>query len=237
MKKIYLLFLLFINVSIGQELAIQDYNYSVSDSVNGAVKNLSEEKIYIVDFGDNNQKMIEKSSFFMFEHPYQKEGSYVITLYDLSDGKKAVSAKQVTIAKEKKTLRISKITFLDYNPIKDTGAAWDLATGGTYPDVYMKFYNPTTGKSLGHTQDRTRQNVKAKSPISWSFESFSLNKETLKDGFEIQFLDYDSISGDDTIGGIAFKNALATFKDQSGTITIDDIEKYNCAFSIEYSWE
>jgi len=112
---------------------------------------------------------------------------------DCADGYSGPScAHQITPTK----IRISKIKITKF-PQYDGGSSWDFGSG---PDIYVElllgsstiFKQPTMFENAQATQDYTYI------PTS----SIDLNDATAQ--YTIRLFDYDSISGDDFMGGIIF---------------------------------
>lgn len=232
----------FIFAQVGSTI-VQQGNAISKDTVHFAIINYDKDVTYIIDFGDNNNRFIEKNSFDStkpIKHVYSKEGSYVLNLSKFNNDatRSVLNVINVSVEKPRTKLKITKIIFKDYNPVKSDGRAWDNLMGGTYPDVFVAFLNYEGDKNT-HKNSSIKYDVKTKTEVEWIFDDVYFEGEHLKDGFQIHLNDYDSVSSNDFMSGVRFKDLLnhGAFKKKEGVIEYTDLEKHNCVYSIEYVWE
>lgn len=103
---------------------------------------------------------------------------------------------------------ITKLTVLAYPDKKPSGADWDNALAGYYPDVYFDITKSGTTETLYSLDvaNRKENMTQADLPVSWSTSSGSafFTLTNLSQAVDVDLYDFDSLSADEYMGTATF---------------------------------
>lgn len=124
---------------------------------------------------------------------------------------------------------ISKLTIVNYPPIRLDGSNWDSSFQGTYPDVYFKLINWSTGASFYSLSTSSRiENLRPFDlPKGWADPNgapfFVYNN--LGQLLNIELYDYESIGSDEYVGGVLidFQSYTTGSNKYPSTITVNSV--------------
>lgn len=159
---------------------------------------------------------------------YTTGGTFTITLtaYGQNGTQNRIS-KTVTILPPYTRVGISSLSILNYPSVASTGANWDPAINGTFPDVYFVFTPTGTTTNLYALPVSSRaENLRiADLPHTWTSTplgtSFYLHND-LNQIIDVDLYDYDSVSSNEYMGTATFnfRNYVTVNNPYPSSVTI-----------------